>query len=110
MIINKNKRLPRTEKRHYDIKKDSLNAKAVYNTTIWKKLRLQFLSENPLCKRCLDKDKISSAVEVHHIIPISKGNTYDENRMLGFDIDNLEGLCKDCHTEHHNKIRELKHI
>jgi hypothetical protein len=28
-----------------------------------------------------------------------------EKRTLGFDVENLESLCKDCHKEEHKKRR-----
>lgn len=99
-LLNKTyKRIDRVRK--YESKNENLNHKAVYNTTIWRNLRLQYLSENPLCERCLKLGKIVSAVEVHHIIPIDMGNNINEKRTLGFDYDNLESLCTDCHTKHH---------
>ncbi|MZQ50431.1 MAG: hypothetical protein GT598_15645 [Bacteroidales bacterium] len=82
-------------------KRDNLNHKAVYNTRKWRELRLQFLIENPLCKRCIKENKFNSAVEVHHIIPISTVNTLLEKRTLGYDWNNLEGLCSKHHKEAH---------
>jgi 5-methylcytosine-specific restriction endonuclease McrA len=48
-----------------------------------------FLAENPLCRHCLDKGRVSPAVEVDHIIPLFKG---------GLDVhENWQGLCIPCH-------------
>ncbi len=82
-------------------KRDNLNHKAVYNTRTWRKIRLQYLMENPLCVECMKEDKITSAVEVHHIIPISTVDTIAEKRKLGFDWKNLKGLCDEHHKEEH---------
>lgn len=100
--INLNKK----KKPEYDVNKENDNYHYVYNTGRWRKLRLNFLMNNPLCKRCLDKGIISSAVEAHHIIPLSSAKDIDRKLEIGFDENNLEGLCKECHQEHHkNKKR-----
>jgi 5-methylcytosine-specific restriction protein A len=105
-IINQQRK---QEKRKYESsKRDNLNTKAVYNTGTWRKLRLLFLSEHPLCDRCIKVGKINSAIDVHHIIPINLGKTLTEKRTLGFDYNNLEGLCRDCHKEHHRNKKMVK--
>lgn len=57
----------------------------------------RFLRKHPLCKRCDAKKpkRYTPAVEVDHIIPLTKGGTEDES--------NLQGLCKDCHEEKTNE-------
>jgi 5-methylcytosine-specific restriction protein A len=50
-------------------------------------LRHVVLVEEPLCMIC----QRAPAIEVDHIIPISKGGT--DHR------DNLQGACKACHEE-----------
>lgn len=97
----KEKRIKETDKR------DNLNHKAVYNTRTWRKLRLQFLMEHPLCQECLKEDKITSAIEVHHIIPISSVSTIEEKKTLGFNWNNLKGLCDKHHKEAHKNYKEL---
>ena len=54
-------------------------------------IRKQVLSNNPLCVHCQLEDIITLANEVDHIIPLSKGGTYEHS--------NLQGLC----FMHHNK-------
>ena len=71
--INKGKKQS-TYKRH-DKAKDIYQT--VYNTTKWRKLRDSYLMYHPLCERCESEGKVTAAVEVHHIIPISKGETVD---------------------------------
>lgn len=104
-----NKKIKKSDvKRIYEGKQDNLNNKAVYNTNTWRKLRLYYLQNNPLCKRCEEEGKIVSAVEVHHIVEIDRGNTIMDKKTLGYDYNNLEGLCKDCHKKHHyNKRRNI---
>lgn len=91
-------------KRHtHGTKKNNLNHSVVYNTSTWRKLRIEKLKINPLCERCLKKGIIKSGIEVHHKIPISQGKTIIEKERLGFNIDNLETLCKECHKEEHSQ-------
>lgn len=96
------------KKRVWNDKTDNNNYRWVYNTPQWKSLRLQYLMENPLCKKCLEKEepKITSAKEVHHIISLNTESNYFRKRMIGFDPNNIEGLCVECHHELHNKKRK----
>ena len=65
--------------------------KHVYNSAAWKKLRLLRLAEEPLCAHCEKQGIIRPAREIDHIIPMSEGG-------LAFDDDNLQNLCKECHS------------
>jgi len=56
----------------------------------WQKVRARFLTANPLCVECLARGIATPASEVHHILPLSRGGTHDE--------DNLMALCKPCHS------------
>ena len=91
-------------KRVWKDKKDNNNYKWVYGTPQWRSLRLQYLMENPLCKMCLEKDPpvIRSAYEVHHIISLNTEKEYERKRIIGFDPNNIKGLCFECHHELHN--------
>jgi 5-methylcytosine-specific restriction protein A len=51
----------------------------------WRRLRLMFLREHPLCALCG-----APATEVDHIIPIRLGGSND--------AANLQALCKSCHS------------
>jgi 5-methylcytosine-specific restriction endonuclease McrA len=89
-------------------KQNCLNHIAVYNTRTWKELRLYFLAENPLCEICKKLEKITLAQEVHHKIPISTGKTKEEKQQLGFDINNLQALCTECH-KNIDKVRHYEY-
>lgn len=52
-------------------------------------LRRIVLGVNPLCVACQAKGKVSLATDMDHIKPLHKGGTDD--------LDNLQGLCSDCH-------------
>jgi len=89
-------------------KKDNNINKYIYNTTTWRKLRIEKLKLNPLCERCLAKDIIKSGVDIHHKIPISSGDNIFKMMQLGFDFQNLQTLCEDCHKEVHNNTNTFE--
>lgn len=53
--------------------KTNIPFKHLYNTSRWKKLRKQFLQENPLCVECKVKGGIKAETVVDHI-EAHKGN------------------------------------
>ena len=104
-------KIPLPERKKYKRKKesakrDNLNHKAVYNSKRWRTLRIEKLKKDTLCEICFMQGKISSGVEVHHIIPISTGKTIKEKQRLGFDILNLMTLCEQCHKNEHDNNRK----
>lgn len=58
----------------------------------WRRFRLVFLKHEPLCRHCKQRGEIRSATEVDHIVPLSVA----PHRK--FDTDNLQPLCKSCHS------------
>jgi 5-methylcytosine-specific restriction protein A len=91
--------LPKKSKRN-DSSNNPPNHK-FYNTSVWRKLRLQKLAANPLCEDCLNNDnRITPATDIHHIIEFSKGKTEAEKWSLFLDWENLSSLCKDCHKKY----------
>lgn len=91
-----------TNKKKNNRKLNNKNHSYVYNTRIWRKLRLYYLSKNPLCEKCKNIGKLTLAVEVHHIISISSVNTKEMKMQVGYNINNLMSLCKKCHIKIHN--------
>jgi len=57
----------------------------------WRKARLYFLKEFPLCVECEKQGRLTAATVVDHIIP-HKGN-----KELFWDTRNWRPLCKRCH-------------
>jgi 5-methylcytosine-specific restriction protein A len=57
----------------------------------WKKARLVFLKQNPLCVTCMTMNRLEPATVVDHIIP-HKG---DKDKF--WDFYNWQALCKPCH-------------
>jgi 5-methylcytosine-specific restriction protein A len=56
----------------------------------WRKVRLSYLREHPLCERCEERGKIKAAEMVHHKVPIKQGGARLDKR-------NLMALCDACH-------------
>ena len=93
---------PRKKTSKYDQNK-KLAQKYVYNTKRWSKLRMTKLMNNPLCEVCMTNDKITPAVEVHHIQPFMTGTNIEQIKWLGFDFSNLMSICQECHQKIHQK-------
>lgn len=65
-------------------------AKRGYNED-WKRLRLQVLADEPLCRFCLEAGRVEAATEVDHIVPIAL------RPDLRLSRPNLRALCQTCH-------------
>ncbi|MBB3475587.1 5-methylcytosine-specific restriction protein A [Sphingomonas sp. BK345] len=46
-------------------------------------------AEEPLCRTCLDKGRVTATEVVDHIKPLSSGGSDDRS--------NKQGLCRECH-------------
>lgn len=69
------------------------NNKQLYNSKLWKDTRrLALRRDSYTCNRCYDR-----ASEVHHIIPLDATNL--NNIEVSLNLDNLECLCKSCHSK-----------
>ena len=64
----------------------------LYNLKRWKDLRLRVLKNNPLCNMCKAQGRMMPANEIDHTIP------HNDNPKLFWDLDNLNALCKPCHS------------
>ena len=63
-----------------------------YNTQRWQRLRKLKLQVNPLCEVCLNEGRITSAVAVDHIVPVSKGgDPYPP-------LHHMDLCCSPCHN------------
>lgn len=81
---------------HYKENRKDFLEQRFYLSKEWKKLRDYFkVKYNNLCLMCLYKNIIKSIDEVHHIVEIKE----DWDKRL--DIDNLIGLCSECHRKVH---------
>lgn len=60
----------------------------------WQRVRLLAMARDRwLCQDCLEREKVTAATEVHHVVKIAA----DRSRRL--DVDNLRCLCGACHDE-----------
>jgi len=57
----------------------------------WRKVRMMFLRQHPLCVECQKAGRLTPATVVDHIIP-HKGDM-----VLFWDESNWQALCKPCH-------------
>ncbi len=57
----------------------------------WKRVRDRYIAAHPLCEKCVSLGRVTPAKEVHHIQPLSRGGSNDE--------ENLMSLCTSCHSE-----------
>lgn len=63
----------------------------LYTTTRWRKERLRYLRNNPICVLCKKTGRTTRATIVDHVEP-HKGNM-----ELFWDESNWQPLCKQCH-------------
>ena len=59
----------------------------------WRKARLCYLREHPLCVECQRHGRVTPATVVDHIQP------HRGNRDLFWDVENWQPLCKGCHDK-----------
>ena len=77
-------------------------AEAFYKSRAWRNCRDAYVkSIGGLCERCLTKGLYVPVDIVHHKTYITPENINNPNITLSFD--NLEGVCRNCHAEEHNK-------
>jgi 5-methylcytosine-specific restriction protein A len=53
------------------------------------RIRARILARDPICVLCKQAGRVAVSSEVDHVLPLSKGGTYDD--------DNMMGLCGPCH-------------
>ena len=80
-----------------------LRAKA-YRSKAWRKLRLKYIMEHPMCERCHHKP----AEDIHHIRSFIVNG--EINHYLLTAEDNLKALCKECHNHEHTKHKTTRDI
>lgn len=57
----------------------------------WQELSRRVRHERPLCEQCEKEGRITSSVEVHHVVPIRVAPA------LRLERANLMAVCKACH-------------
>ena len=77
-----------------------------YQNKKYKKLRDWYMREHCLCQDCLFNGRSVPATELHHIRPISTGQTEEERMQLLMDWENnWVALCSECHDKRHNILK-----
>ncbi|MCR5510370.1 MAG: HNH endonuclease [Lachnospiraceae bacterium] len=61
----------------------------------WVRIRKQYAEAHPFCEICFENGIITPVEHVHHKLPLNEGGTND--------FDNLQSLCKSCHSRLHMK-------
>ncbi len=79
----------------------SKDYQTLLNSKEWKILRAAKLKANPLCEMCMEEGKVSSAIDVHHIVPVESATNIRDMARLCFDPNNLVALCIRCHSKVH---------
>lgn len=89
-------------KRKYDNDAKRHKRQDIYNTTVWKRMRLAKLMEQPLCEVCLLQNRTTLAQHCHHLTSFMEGENEFERDALAFDSSNLCSVCQECHNQIHN--------
>ena len=77
-------------------------SRAFYKSAAWKETReFIFNRDKGLCQDCLNKGMITPGKEVHHKIFLTADNI--NQPQITLCADNLILLCKECHSNRHNK-------
>lgn len=98
--INKPKK-----KKNTDSDLDKKKRSEVYNSAMWRKMRLTKQMQNPLCEVCAMQNKIVLAEDIHHLVSFTKFNGAERD-AIAFDSNNLISLCKQCHNLiHHGYLK-----
>ena len=78
----------REQRKAREAKRLTLSERGWYHTERWKRLRLRFLAEHPVCAQCLR----APANTVDHKVP------HKMDEALFWDWDNLRANCPSCHS------------
>lgn len=60
----------------------------------WRRIRLQVLEAEPLCRSCAEQGRVTQAVEVHHLEGFT--SLADPRRLA---TSNLAPICRPCHAQ-----------
>jgi 5-methylcytosine-specific restriction protein A len=71
---------------------DGLSAAARGYNGEWRRLRLQVLAAEPLCRKCASQGRVTAATQVHHVKAFQ-----GIDDPLRLDPSNCEPICEPCH-------------
>ena len=76
-------------------------ARKFYSSKAWQECRNEYIKTvHYLCENCMRKGIYKPAEIVHHKIELTPMNIDNPELTLGFD--NLEAVCRECHSEYHD--------
>lgn len=70
----------------------------------WRKARLAFLNEHPLCVSCFKLGRTVAATTVDHVVPARDA----PDRF--WDESNWQSLCTSCHSGHKQSLDRTGHV
>ena len=77
------------QRKQYDTERGN-SAQRGYDAQ-WRKFRVTYLRQHPLCISCHDRGRLVEATEIHHVKMMSDGGSkYDESNLIAY--------CKRCHS------------
>ena len=79
---------------------DRPNKETRYHSVRWRKARMIQLMNEPLCRLCMQADRVTAAEMVDHIQPVRLGGGF-------WDEQNYQSLCNSCHAVKSAKERGL---
>lgn len=74
----------------------------IYDSERWRRLRAWKFANSPLCEKCLEKEIIAPAEDIHHITSFMSTDDPVQRSFLAYNYGNLMSLCKQCHQKEHN--------
>ena len=89
----------RSPEREYAMQYMRLADNRFYASARWRRLRLLFLAQHPLCDRCTAAGLTVASEHVHHLLERKA------RPDLALDSSNLQALCQPCH----NAVRHQQH-
>ncbi len=89
---------PKTNKRDYSRPQQDTRESSSQRgyDGLWQRFRAVYLRQHPICVHCTREGRTTLANEVHHIQALRDGGAR-------LDPDNVEGLCKSCHSKETKK-------
>ena len=63
----------------------------LYDSPRWRRMRAAQLRQEPCCRACTAKGRVTPATIVDHIVPYRDGSDF-------FDATNHQSLCSSCHA------------
>lgn len=80
------------DNRNYETYQRDKDVKVKYGRN-WKLIRDKYMETHPFCERCFKNGVLVKAEHVHHKVPLNDGGSNE--------VENLEALCKPCHSKEH---------